>query len=179
MRTSNVTMAPSSDSAMARGRLRRSMRECGSTKIRSPMRRGGSDRLAFNRHDFRQEIGELVANAGKRGGGGRRGDRGAMGACGHNMSAGSFRKADRGRSPRYMRAIIEKDIFSMSGQAGGRNSTIAGGGARFRAWHRGMRETDLVLGGFCRYARSSNCRTRSLPSSRRCSRCRTRRCWTG
>jgi len=46
-----------------------------------------------------------------------------------------------------MRAIIEKDIFSMSGQAGDELDHRRRR-ARFRAWHRGMRETDLVLGGF-------------------------------
>lgn len=48
---------------------------------------------------------------------------------------------------RYMPAIFEKDISSMSEQAGAELDHRRRR-ARFRAWHRGMRETDLVLGGF-------------------------------
>jgi antitoxin CptB len=63
------------------------------------------------------------------------------------MAAGFSRKADMALPPRYMRAIFEQDTTLMSGQAGDQLDHRRRR-ARFRAWHRGMRETDLVLGGF-------------------------------
>ena len=50
---------------------------------------------------------------------------------------------------------------------------------RFRAWHRGTKEADLMIGGFFDAHSRRLERGRASPGSRRCSRSRTSTSWPG
>lgn len=57
-------------------------------------------------------------------------------------------KADIAPSPRYMRRVTLSDHFMTPTVAPVDPLEMRRRKARFRAWHRGMREMDLILGGF-------------------------------